>query len=196
MSDERTLTQDGFALLLKWLDTNRDEAARKYELIRARLIRVFIGRGCYEPELLADLTFDRVTRKLPELNGNYVGEPAAYFHGVANKIHLEWLRRQGRERKLAEDVPREPKLSNDDREQREAEIRCLEECLSKLSEGARDMILEYYRDEKTAKIQRRRRLAESLGVSAGALQIRASRIRARLQECVRDCLAPVIATEA
>jgi len=43
-------------MLLGWLSTNEASAAEKYEKIRARLIRLFVGRGCYEAEMLADQT--------------------------------------------------------------------------------------------------------------------------------------------
>ena len=174
-------------MLLGWLDTNVESAAEKYEKIRQRLIRIFIGRGCYEAELLADRTIDRVIAKVPQIGDGYVGEPAAYFYAVAHKIHLEWLRAQKRERQVTfvdstSDV-------SDAKEEEGAEYSCLESCLDRLPRDSREIILEYYRDEKRAKIERRKGLAEKLGVSIGALQIKASRIRSKLSSCVNDCVA-------
>jgi DNA-directed RNA polymerase specialized sigma24 family protein len=170
-------------MLLGWLDGNVDSAAEKYEKIRQRLIRVFVGRGCHEAELLADRTIDRVIAKVPQINQDYVGEPAAYFYAVGNKIHLEWLRSQRREREVTF-----IELTADTEEEEGAEYGCLESCLDKLPRDAREMILEYYRDEKRAKIERRKNLAQKLGVSIGALQIKASRIRSKLSSCVSDCV--------
>jgi hypothetical protein len=48
-----SITQEGFELLLDWLDTKNESAGEKYEKIRGRLIRIFVGRGCHEAELLA-----------------------------------------------------------------------------------------------------------------------------------------------
>ena len=184
MPEKLSITQEEFKLLLVWLDGNEVSAAEKYERIRARLIRIFIGRGCYEAELLADRTIDRVTAKVPQISSNYVGDPAAYFYGVANKIHLEWLRTEKRVREVAfVDNPTEPE------EEEGCEYSCLERCLESLPTNLRELILEYYRGEKRAKIERRKSLAEKLGISIGALQIKASRIRSKLSSCVSECVA-------
>lgn len=182
MPENQSITPESFQTLLGWLDSNVEAAGEKYEKIRQRLIRIFIGRGCYEAEMLADRTIDRVSSKVPQISSNYVGEPAVYFYGVANMIHHEWLRAQKREREatfidLTADPPEEG-----------AEYTCLEKCLEELSAEARETILEYYRDEKRAKIESRKRLAERLGISIGALQIKASRIRSRLSACVSECV--------
>lgn len=91
---ENTITQESFDTLLGWLDHNREIAGQKYEKIRQRLIRIFAGRGCFEAEELADETINRVTLKLPQFVETYIGEPALYFYGVADKIHHEWLGKQ------------------------------------------------------------------------------------------------------
>ena len=183
MAEERSITEEHFNVLLKWLGPDKEAAAKKYEVIRQRLIRVFAGRGCFEAEVLADVTIDRVTLKAPELDGNFVGDPALYFYGVANNVFLEWLRKQ---KKIQEKMVRD--RIPDDPEDREAEYRCLETCLDAMTGDVRELIVEYYRGEKRAKIERRRKLADRLGISPGALQIKTSRIRTKLGECVRDCM--------
>jgi DNA-directed RNA polymerase specialized sigma24 family protein len=183
MPDSHSITSENFETLLTWLDDDAESAGEKYERIRQRLIRIFIGRGCHEPELLADRTIDRVTSKVPQISTSYVGEPEVYFYGVANKIYFEWLRDQKREREAVFiDLTADP--ADDEREHG-----CLESCLEKLPRDARELILEYYGDEKRAKIERRKKLAERLGISIGALQIKASRIRSRLLDCVNDCVS-------
>ncbi len=183
MPTNLSITPEGFRLLLGWLDADDQSAGEKYEKIRQRLIRIFVGRGCYEAELLADRTIDRVIAKVPQISGDYVGEPANYFYGVANKIHLEWLRTQKREREVTF-IDHTVTVTDED----DAEFSCLETCLDELPADSREVILEYYRDEKRAKIERRRALAERLGVSIGALQIKASRIRSKLSNCVNKCV--------
>lgn len=181
MPDNQILTHESFQTLLGWLDVNVESAGEKYETIRRRLIRLFVGRGCPEAELLADRTIDRVSSRIPQIRETYVGEPAAYFCGVANNIHHEWLRGQEQEREAALiDLTSEP--------QDDAEFECLQRCLEKLSNGSRELILEYYRGEKRAKIKRRRDLATRLDITIGALQIKASRIRTRLTRCVGHCV--------
>lgn len=181
MDKENVITEKNFDVLLVWLDRNREAAARKYEKIRWRLIRIFTGRGCYEAEDLADETFDRVTRKMPQLAG-YTGEPALYFYAVAEKVHLEWIRKQKKLNQLP--PPHHAGKTEDD-----IEYDCLELCLENLPAADYRLIVEYYREEKTAKIENRRRLAESCGLSANALLIKVSRIRARLRECLQKCVA-------
>ena len=179
MKKEWVLTQEAFDALLDWLDPNRDAAAQKYETVRCRLIKIFACRGCLEAEDLADETINRVTSKLPEIQATYAGEPARYFYGVANKIHLEYTRR-----KPVPPLP-EPKT---DCEQAELESACLDRCVAKLSPEHRALVLSYYQEEKHAKIEHRKLLAQKLGIAANALRIRAHRIRMVLEECVKECL--------
>ncbi len=186
MAEERTITQEHFSVLLNWLDPDKDSAAKRYEVIRSRLIRVFAGRGCTEAEVLADLTIDRVTFKAHELNGNYVGDPTLYFYGVANNIYHEWHRRQKKER-----IAMLPDNTVGEKGEREAEYRCLEKCMAALGDNVRTMMVDYYRDDKRARIERRREMAARMGITLGALQIKTCRVRARLADCVRDCLARV-----
>jgi len=179
MNKEWILTQESFDALLTWLDPNREQAGQKYEEIRTRLIKIFACRGCYEPEDLADETINRVTNKLKEIEGTFTGERARYFYGVANKVHLEYLRR-----KPAPPLP--PPLHDTD--EIEHEYDCLEQCMQRLTTDNRELVLQYYQQEKQAKIEHRKRLAEQLGIALNALRIRAYRIRASLQECVQNCV--------
>src|SRR5262249_38978943 len=157
----------------------RDVAGQKYETIRLRLIKIFVCRGCVEPEDLADETINRVTGKLNEIETGYAGDPALYFYGVANKVHLEYLRRKP--------APVQPPMRSDTAEI-ELEHHCLDRCVGKLSPDNRSLVLEYYQDEKQAKIEHRKLLAEQLGIALNALRIRAHRLRAALHRCLENCL--------
>jgi DNA-directed RNA polymerase specialized sigma24 family protein len=179
MKKNWVLTQEAFDALLGWLDPNRERAGQKYEDIRRRLVKIFSCRGCGEPEDLADETINRVTSKLPAVEPGFVGDPGRYFYGVANKVHLEYRRR-----KPAPDTPPPPGYD----ESIEREFECLERCMQKLTAENRTLVIEYYRNERQAKIDHRKRLAEQLGIAINALRIRAFRIRAALQECVTNCV--------
>lgn len=179
MKKDWILTQESFDALLVWLNPAREEAGRKYEEIRLRLIKIFTCRGCAEPEDLADETINRVSKKLKEIESTYSGDRAPYFWGVANKVHLEYLRRRP--------IPTPPAHAAES-EDNEKEFTCLEECLEKLTSSNRELVVQYYQEEKTAKIVHRKQLADQLGMALNALRIRAHRIRARLQECVEGCL--------
>lgn len=179
MSQENTLTQDAFDSLLAWLDPDRERAGEKYEAVRRRLIKIFTCRGCRDADELADRTINRVALKAPEVSKGYVGDPALYFYGVAQKIFLEYVR------KPPASLPPPPQDNSDETER---EYACLERCMEGLSPTSREMVLEYYRGEKGAKVERRKRLSERLGIGQNALRIRAHRVRAALQQCVEGCL--------
>lgn len=173
------LTQDAFDHLLAWLGPNEEEAGKKYEEIRRRLIKIFVCRGCKEAEDLADETINRVTKKLREIVDAYVGDPALYFCGVAQNVYLEYIK------KKPAPLPPPPPSPSDEIEQ---ESECLDRCMQTLTPQNRELVLQYYQKEKKAKIDYRKELAERLGIAVNALRIRAHRIRANLSECMRECL--------
>ena len=173
------LNQESFESLLRWLHSDREQAGRRYEDIRSRLIKIFGSRGCAEPDLLADETINRVAKRVDEVSRTYEGDPALYFYGVANKIHLEQLRKQ----KPIERLPPVPDL--DDYEQ---EYVCLEGCIGHLPARSRDLVLQYYEHESQDKIAQHQRLAERLGIGLNALRIRAHRARLVLRKCIINCL--------
>jgi RNA polymerase sigma factor (sigma-70 family) len=187
MAKDTVITQKDFDALLYWLASDREAAGQKYEKIRERLIRIFIGRGCFEAEELADLTINRVTLKLPKIIGDYVGEPTLYFYGVANRIHLEWLRKQSKI-KHSELIETHNYSESEAEIESESEYECLEDCLKTLGNVERELIVDYYREEKRTKIELRRELAEKFKISIGALQVKTCRIRASLQKCVQNCV--------
>lgn len=179
MKKNWVLSQESFDALLAWLDPNRDQAGQRYEEIRQRLIRIFTARACNEAEDLADETINRVASKLCDIGETYSGDQALYFYAVANNVHLEFLRRK---------PPPAVLIIIDEPLDREDRFRCLESCLETLSADNRELVLQYYQDEKLAKINHRKRLAKSLGLAPNALRIRACRIRASLSKCVEKCL--------
>lgn len=180
MKGERGLTQECFDRLLDWLALDREQAALRYEEIRWRLIQIFEARGCPAPEELADRTFDRVCEKVQDIAENYIGDPARYIYGVAQKIYLESLRRKPLLRFLP---PSNEALDI------EREYQCLEDCMASLPEETRQMVLEYYNDEKKALIEKRKAMAERLGIKAAALRLRMHRVREDLRKCMNECLS-------
>lgn len=187
MKEKKDLTQEAFDRLLDWLDQDRNRAGQKYEVIRSRLIKVFVCRGCIVPEELADETINRVAGKVQQISETYVGNPALYFYGVADKIFLEYLR------KMPAPLPLSPSGPSDERnpkpcEELEPKHRCLDQCVERLSAENRTLILVYYGGQGQAKIEMRKELARRLGIGANALWIRAHRIREALRKCMGDCL--------
>ncbi|HJY30035.1 MAG TPA: hypothetical protein VJ306_18535 [Pyrinomonadaceae bacterium] len=178
MKKQWDTTQESFDRLLSWLADNRDEAGKKYEMIRQRLMKFFICRGCENVEDLADQTITIVTTKIGEIALGYEGDPILYFYGVAKKVFKDYLR--SRNRKLP---PTPPDMSHVD----EAVFQCLDGCMQKLPEENRQLVLRYYQDEKKVKIDNRQILADELGIAMNALRIRAHRIRLLLRNCVQKC---------
>jgi DNA-directed RNA polymerase specialized sigma24 family protein len=179
MNKDWELSQEAFDALLDWLDSDRDQAALKYEKIRRSLIKIFTGRGCCEPEDLADETINRVTSKLKEIGKEFSGDRTRYFFGVANKVHLEHLRR-----KLPQAMPPPPS----DPARIELEYSCLERCIERLTKNNRDLLLRYHGADSRNETEYRRTLAEELGIAPNALRIRVYRIRMGLKECVEKCI--------
>ena len=176
---DRELSSEAFEALLRWLAPDREEAGRRYETIRHKLIRIFSCRGCAESDILADEAINRVAQKVGELATTYQGDPAHYFYGVANKMHLEQLK------KVKPPVTEWHEPEEDDYK---AEFECLERCMDKLTMTNRDLVLKYYDHEKDAKIEQRRHLAATLNIGLNALRIRAHRIRTILYRCITGCL--------
>ena len=181
------LDEAAFERLLAWLDPERERAGRRYEDIRVRLIKIFTCRGCHESEDLADETINRVARKLAVVAETYEGDRALYFYGVAHRVYLEYLRKRPA-RAAVPLLSAPPERTEEERAAEEREYECLERCMGGLPAVSRDLVLQYYREEKREKIEHRKRLASRLGIGLNALRIRACRIRETLYQCVQTCL--------
>lgn len=175
-----SLDQESFDGLLAWLDSDCEVAGRRYQEIRVRLMKIFVRRGCYVAEELADETINRVARKLPEIEKDYVGDPALYFCGVARLVFKEWVPKPG-------PIP-PPIPAPDPPEVLELYDRCLTTCLDPLNPVDREIILDYFKDEGRAKINTHNTMAGELGISISALRTRAHRIKKTLKECVTKCI--------
>jgi DNA-directed RNA polymerase specialized sigma24 family protein len=188
-----TLTEQAFEALLALLGPDRERAAERYETIRRKLTRIFEWRGFANPEELADATFDRVARKVDEGADMHASDPYSYFHGVALRIAQEQWRADARARAVPEalaDARTAGRWAGQARPphedaQAERRLACLDECLGTLEPEGRELLRRYHGGP--AHIADRRALAAELGISATALRLRAFRLRATVQECVRRC---------
>jgi RNA polymerase sigma factor (sigma-70 family) len=188
-----TPTEEAFRRFLAWLDEGTDSSGERYLEMRKRLVRYFDNKQCITADDLADETLNRVARRLEEEGTITDASPAHYCYIVAKFVFLEHLR-EVRPQVDAEDSDLDslahssgggPSQNEDITAQERLD--CLDDCLQKLPSGDRTLILEYYQGEQREKIQRRRELAEQLTLSPNALNIRACRIRVRLEECVVKC---------
>jgi DNA-directed RNA polymerase specialized sigma24 family protein len=181
------LTAAAFTKLLARLDADRERAGDKYEDLRRTLIKFFEWRGAPFPEDHADETFNRVARKLDE--GVEIRSVGAYCHEVARLVLLEaWKGTDGKRDQLDASRPDAASASAPDATlERELLLSCLEDCLSRLPAESRALIIEYYSDEQSRRIERRKALAEALGLKREALANRAQRLRDKLEQCVTRC---------
>jgi DNA-directed RNA polymerase specialized sigma24 family protein len=194
LKDDRVLSQLAFNRLLQWLDDGVDSSGENYLEMRRRLVAYFERRNRPYSDDLADETLNRIARTLETSGVIKVTPPARYCYVVAKFVLLEDFRRE-RSHSRVGDVSsvtlsarslNRPEL-DETTGLRELRLECLDVCLQELRPDQRDLVLEYYRDSKREKIDRRRALAQRLGISINALGIRACRIRDSLEACVEAC---------
>ena len=176
------LSQYVFDRLLEWLDDGTESHGERYLEMRRRLVSYFDRRNRPAADELADETLNRVARTLEQGGVIATRPPARYCYIIAKFVLFEDLRRDRRHVALDEttiSVDRRSFLADlaEDDAIREQRLDCLDRCLELLEPGQRKLIVEYYRDTGRQKIERRRALADRLGISMNALAIRASRIR-------------------
>lgn len=184
------LTQTGFDKLLALLDADRERAGARYESLRVRLIKLCEWRNCETPEELADAAFDRVMRKIEA--GERIQNVEAYAVTVAQFVIKEDGRSHAR---LAQSIEDNPRIENllvagspaPHDETDEARLACLDRCLAQFPDEQRRLITAYYDTDERTMIESRKRLAASVGISPNSLRIRVCRLKARLEECARDC---------
>src|SRR5215813_2366731 len=182
---EWTLSAEALARFLACLDPDSDRAGEKYESLRQTLMKFFDWRGAHFSEELADETINRVIRKIDE--GETIRDLPTYCHGVARLVLLEKLKGPESRRADFEELP-PAALAAPDPEEKDERLDCFERCLKELPIESRQLILQYYSDDKRKKINIRLAMAERLGIPLNALRSRAQRIRNRLEECVDGCV--------
>jgi DNA-directed RNA polymerase specialized sigma24 family protein len=181
-----------FEALLSWLNPDRDCAGDEYVRLHCRLAKIFEARGCLGPEECADETFNRVARQLLEGKEIRTDKPAIYLDGVARLVLREQWGKPAPE--LIEEVPadklpEDPNVEVSAKREKERWHVCLEMCLQRLPPESRQLLLEYYSEEKTRKIETRSRMARQLGVATSVLRNRIFKLRNSLRGCVATCLA-------
>ena len=184
MKKERDPTPEEFEKLLLWLDSDRDAAGRRLNVIQTRMIQIFVSRGCIDPESLADEVTNRVAVRIDSCVTKY-SDPLRCCFGFLDNVYLEDLRDQRKISNARE--PPKPRPADE----LEKEDLCLDRCLGGLDTPERDLFVRYFEGEKRIRIDARQKLAEELKMTANALRIQAHRIRKRLRGCMEECLVQV-----
>jgi DNA-directed RNA polymerase specialized sigma24 family protein len=195
LRETQVFTKFAFSRLLEWLDDGGDSHGETYLEIRRRLVLYFDRRNRPAAEDLADETLSRVARTLEQCGRIVTRPPARYCYVVARFVLLEDVRRDRKHVSLDEprrhDVARGRTIGSIDSDEvtvvREERLACLDPCLQQLRPDQRELAIEYFRESGRQRINRRRGLAEQLGITMNALGIRACRIRDSLMQCVEAC---------
>jgi DNA-directed RNA polymerase specialized sigma24 family protein len=191
------ITREAFDRMLAELHPDSERAGEQYEKIRRKLVKLFEWRGCAHAEECADETFNRVAQKICEGTSIWADDPYSYFHGVALYVLREYWRSVEQTAKTLEEVaqiqsplvdPEDLLLRETEQREKERLIECLNRCLQKLPHESLHLITIYHQGEESLNKARRKELAQSLGIPLNALRIRAYRIRAAIEECVKNCL--------
>ena len=182
---EWEMTPSAFGKLLACLHADYETAGEEYERIRQKLTIYFEGRRCSPADEHADEVINRVARKLDE--GENVRDLNRYVFGVARLLRLEILRQPQSEGESDESLGRLTVLPDVDPPV-EGRMDFLERCLNKLPPESKEMIVEYYQGERREKIDARGLLAKRYGLTTNGLKVRVCRIRAKLEDCINDCI--------
>lgn len=183
-----TPTPQAFEKLLAALAVAPEEAGKIYEQVRLKLLRYFERNGVTNADHYADVTLDRVMRRIDE--GEIIDNIMAFIFKVASFVRMEAWKEEKQLHKAEEEIKRTTTVIVDppvvDQNPRQF---CLDRCLSNLPVETRKLMLDYYNEEGSAKIRLRKQMAKRLGIEINALRIRAHRIRHNLETCVKNCVS-------
>ena len=189
---EWVLTKGAFDKLLACLADEPEPAGERYEELHRMLVKIFEWRGALFPEDCADETLNRVARRIDE--GVEIKDIGGYCYGVARLVLLETAKAPDSRRVVLDDFMATAPPGETTEEK--VELECFEECLQQLPPDSREIIVQYYSEEKRAKINRRKELAARLGIPLNALRSRAQRTRDKLELCIIRCLKANSKTDA
>ena len=139
---------------------------------------------------MTDTVFDRITKKI--LAGEQIQNVSAYATTVAQFVFKEDCRKRARLFQSIEDSPgvkdfiaanslTEPNETDDVR------FDCLDKCLAEFSDADRHLIIAYYDTDERTMIATRKHLADASGISLNTLRIRVCRLKAKPEDCTKDC---------
>ncbi len=189
MKKESSLRKESLDALLRVLDSDPNRAGEQYVQLRRRLILYFASFSASDPEDLSDETLDRVAVRVGDQT--FRSEPAfrSYVLGFARNVRLEYFKKLAKNPILDEAYLPEIGVAAAELDAVvDGRLECLSKCLDDLQTPDRELILVYYRYEKSECIQFRKNLARRIGISVDALHTRVSRIRLKIRGCILRCL--------
>src|SRR5206468_762517 len=129
---------------------------------------------------------DRLARRLDA--GEHIEPLQSYCFGIARLLLFE-VQRTKQHHATALDQLTRARIASNTGEAVTHDL--LETCLDRLPAESRRLVLDYYQGEKRGLIERRKALADRLGIPINALRLRASRIRLQLEKCVEKSLREI-----
>ena len=142
------LTEAAFDKLLAALSEDRDQAGEKYLLLSKNLLRYFEVRGIAGAETAADEVINRLAKKLESVG--QLENVNTYALGIARLVTLEL--RKSPEQKTSNELPEIVADPAEEKEpERADELACLDECLGKIPDGKKEIIIGYYQGERREK---------------------------------------------
>jgi DNA-directed RNA polymerase specialized sigma24 family protein len=167
--------------LIQWLDEGTDTHGERYVEMRRRLVGYFDRRNRLAPDALADETFRRISSALEHGATIQAMPRARYCYIVATRVLTEDVER---ERLQNQGVPRPVVAAPPARGTRPAqrlqsphESDDVDRSLLQLPAEGRQLVVEYYRDARSANREHRHAMARRMRITPAALGIRAFRIR-------------------
>lgn len=194
-----TLTASAFEMLLARLDADPAAAVDKYEVLRLKLVKCVSWKGCPESQAdaLADAVLDRVAIKIE--GGEEIENINAYACEVLRFVWLEHSRKTKEDTTAGDEFP-DVAVAPDIAVLNDPDIRmnCLRVCLNEVVPEASDrsLIIGYYDTDPGRKNKEHRKaLADKIGLTMTTLKVKACRIRARLENCINECVTRATVTK-
>lgn len=190
--------REDYHRLLACFDSDPARAAQKYNRLREKLIFFFDRRGCHDADLQTDEAFSRAAR----WEGNEpIKDVINFMYGVAANQLLEIQRKRSRDPaqlgEIAEVMDASARngvqLDCEENALLEIQLQCLDSCLEVVARKEKDFLLDYYREQKGLKVELRKQLARRHGVGSGTLRTRLHRLRAKVGDCCKACVAETLA---
>jgi DNA-directed RNA polymerase specialized sigma24 family protein len=161
-------------VLRNFFGSDPDRIEAEYGKLRARMIHYFAARRCPYPDELGDEVIARALRQIKV--GADIPDLTRYCYGIAANLRSE-KRKKKEEVEIVGD-PAAPGASAPGRPSFEEQVLLLGECLAMVSAKDRDMLREYYWDD-------RKELAQRLQLTPNALRLRVFHAVEQIRQKIR-----------
>lgn len=190
------LSAEAFHKLLQRLaPDDPDKASAEYLRLKRTALFILRREGISDADApeIADRCLDRLARQIAA--GVKIESVPAYLAGIVkNSIREHRRKNPQKEIEMSENDGFRRQLQTPPAQLKDADPtpECLDECVKKICPGEADrkLLIGYYAAAENEKNRdNRRRLADEFGLTYTNLTTKMSRLRNRLEKCVRDCVA-------